>query len=97
MGATLNISRELRAYTISDRATWMAFARKGDLKILLEGDPRLFNQYGVVAVDPNRHPHVKSEDAQEFVSWLLASTGQSAIASFEVDGTQLFFPNANSP
>ena len=93
MGATLNIASGLDAYTIADRATWLAFRNKGDLEILSEGDARLFNQYGVVRVDPRRHPHVNAAAARRFAEWLSAPQGQAAIAAFRVDGEQLFFPN----
>ena len=94
MGSTLNIAIGMQAYVMSDRATWIAFGNKGDHEILVEGDPRLFNQYGIVAVDPARHPNVKADLAGEFVDWILSKTGQQAIASYRVDGQQLFFPNA---
>ena len=96
MGATLNIASSLDGYVIADRATWLSFRNKGNLKILIEGDPSLFNQYGVLRVDPKRHPHVNTEAARAFVEWLSAPTGQNAIGSFRVEGKQLFFPNYNS-
>ncbi|MBC6440920.1 MAG: substrate-binding domain-containing protein [Rhodospirillales bacterium] len=94
MGATLNTASGLGAYTLTDRATWIAFANKGDLVIHVAGDDRLFNQYGVIAVNPAVFDHVKAEEARVFVDWLLSDAGQSAIASYRLDGQQLFFPNA---
>ena len=94
MGATLNTAREMNAYAMTDRATWIAFRNKGDMKILVEGDRRLFNQYGVILVNPVRHPHVKQADGQTFIDWLTGPTGQKAIAGFKVENQQLFFPNA---
>ncbi|WP_082181994.1 substrate-binding domain-containing protein [Aestuariivita boseongensis] len=94
MGATLNIAVGMGAYAMTDRATWIAFGNKGSHSIVFEGDPRLFNQYGIIAVNPARHPNVKAELAQQFVDWILSDDGQAAIAAFKVDGQQLFFPNA---
>jgi tungstate transport system substrate-binding protein len=94
MGATLNASIGMQAYTLTDRATWIAFGNKADHKILVEGDTRLFNQYGVILVNPQRHPSVKAKEGQMFIDWLLSKEGQAAIASYRVDGQQLFFPNA---
>ena len=94
MGATLNIAQGLDAYVMSDRATWIAFGNKGDHRTAVEGDPRLFNQYGIVLVNPDRHPNVRAELGRRFVEWILSEEGQAAIASHEVDGQQLFFPNA---
>ena len=96
MGATLNIGIGMGAYIMTDRATWIAFGNKGDHRIAVEGDPRLFNQYGIILVNPARHPNVKADLARRFVDWVLSEEGQAAIASFEVDGQQLFFPNAGS-
>ena len=93
MGATLNIATASRAYTLSDRATWIAFRNKGKLVVLFEGDRRLFNQYGVIVVNPGRHPHVKSADAVRFVDWLTSTAGQAAVNGFSIDGRQLFFAN----
>lgn len=93
MGATLNVAATIGAYSLSDRATWIAFRNKADLVIVVEGDARLFNQYGVIAVNPQRHPHVKSEEARRFVEWLTSAKGQAAINAFTVDGQQLFFAN----
>ena len=97
MGATLNVAAAMNAYVLSDRGTWTTFANKGDLTILVEGDPALRNQYGVVRLDPARHGHVKAAAGRALVEWLLSPPGQSAIASFTVDGRQLFFPNASGP
>jgi len=94
MGATLNIGIGMGGYILTDRASWVAFGRKGEHRILLEGDPRLFNQYGVIMVNPARHPRVRAQEAQLFLDWLLSAKGQSEIAEFRVDGQQLFFPNA---
>jgi tungstate transport system substrate-binding protein len=94
MGATLNTAAQLPAYALTDRGTWISFANKGDLEILYEGDPALFNQYGVILVNPERHPHVKAEAGQAFIAWLLSEEGQAAIAAYRIDGQQLFFPNA---
>ena len=94
MGATLNIGVGMGAYVMTDRATWIAFGNKGGHKVLVESDPRLFNQYGIIAVDPARHPNVKADLARQFVDWILSPPGQAAIAAFEIDGQQLFFPNA---
>jgi tungstate transport system substrate-binding protein len=94
MGATLNTARALGAYTLTDRATWISFANKGDLKVLVEGDARLYNPYGVILVNPERHPHVNAEAGQTFIDWLTSAAGQRAIASYRVDGNQLFFPSA---
>jgi tungstate transport system substrate-binding protein len=94
MGATLNAAAAMDAYTLTDRATWLSFANKGNLRILVEGDPALFNQYGVILVNPERYPHVNAADGQAFIDWLLSPAGQGAIAAFRVGGAQLFFPNA---
>jgi tungstate transport system substrate-binding protein len=94
MGATLNTASGLDGYTISDRGTWISFKNKGRLVILVEGDPRLFNQYGVILVNPAKHVHVKADEGQAFIDWLISDQGQKAIADFRVEGQQLFFPNA---
>jgi len=94
MGATLNAAVGMGAYTMSDRATWIAFANKAGFKIVTEHDDRLFNQYGVILVNPDKHPHVKAEAGQQFIDWLTGPEGQAHIAAFKVDGQQLFFPNA---
>lgn len=95
MGATLNAAAGMGAYTMSDRATWLAFKNKDALEILAQGDDRLFNQYGVMLVNPEKHPNVKAETGQEFIDWLIGPEGQKAIASYKVGGEQLFFPNAS--
>ena len=94
MGATLNAAAGMGAYALSDRATWIAFQNKGDLEVLVEGDPRLFNPYGVILVNPAKHPHVNAKDGQAFIDWLVSKEGQAAIAAYRLDGRQLFFPNA---
>ncbi len=94
MGATLNVAAGMAAYALSDRATWAAFGNKADLRVLVEGDPALFNPYGAILVNPARHPHVKAADGQTFIDWLTGPAGQRAIAAFRVDGRQLFFPGA---
>ncbi len=96
MGATLNIGTGIGAYAMTDRATWIAFANKGDYQIMVEGDPKLFNQYGIILVNPRRHPSVKAELGRRFVDWILSREGQAAIASHRIDGQQLFVPNAGS-
>ena len=96
MGATLNTGTGMGAYVLTDRATWISFGNKNGHRILVEGDPRLFNQYGIVPVNPERHPNVKADLGRQFVDWMLSEEGQAAIASFKVDGQQLFFPNAGS-
>ncbi|MGH6792061.1 MAG: substrate-binding domain-containing protein [Methyloceanibacter sp.] len=95
MGATLNTAIGKQAYTLTDRGTWLSFANKEDFEVLVEGDPKLFNQYGVILVNPQEHPNVKAEQGQAFIDWLLSKDGQAAIASFKIDGQQLFFPNAH--
>jgi len=95
MGATLNTGTGMDAYVMTDRATWISFGNKGDHEILVEGDPALFNQYGVIMVNPEKHPNVNVDAAQTFIDWILSEEGQSAIASFEVQGQQLFTPNAD--
>ena len=97
MGATLNAAAGLGAYALADRATWIAFANKGDLALLVEGGDALFNPYGVILVDPARHPHVKAAEGQAFIDWLLSQAGQNAIAGHRLEGRQLFFPNASTP
>ncbi len=94
MGAALNTARAMGAYTLSDRGTWLSFKGKGDLAIVVEGDNRLFNQYGVILVSPTKHPHVKQAAGQAFIDWLVGPEGQAAIGSFKIDGQPLFFPNA---
>jgi tungstate transport system substrate-binding protein len=94
MGATLNIAAQMPAYALTDRGTWLSFANRGPLEIVFEGDPVLFNPYGIILVDPVRHPHVKAEQGQAFIDWIIAPAGQEAIASFTLAGEQLFFPGA---
>jgi tungstate transport system substrate-binding protein len=94
MGAALNTSGAMGAYVLADRATWISFRNRGDLEIVVEGDRRLFNQYGVMLVNPVRHPHVRASEGQAFVDWLVSPEGQKAIADYRMDGQQLFFPNA---
>lgn len=95
MGATLNGAAAMGAYVLTDRATWISFQNKAGLRILFEGKPPLFNQYGVILANPARHPHIKAEEGQALIDWLLSSEGQAAIAAFRVDGQQLFFPNTS--
>jgi tungstate transport system substrate-binding protein len=95
MGAALNMASSLNGYVLADRATWLNFKNRGDLAILVEGDKRLFNPYGVIVVNPERHAHVKQALAQGFVDWVTSPAGQAAIASYRINGEQLFFPNAN--
>jgi tungstate transport system substrate-binding protein len=94
MGAALNTAQASEGYVLSDRATWIHFKNKGDLAIVVEGDKRLFNQYGVMLVNPAKHPNVKQEFGQQFIDWLVSPAGQKAIAGYKVNGQQLFFPNA---
>lgn len=96
MGPTLNTASGMNAYALTDRGTWLAFKNRGDLEILVEGDPKLFNQYGVMLVDPVKHPHVKKEDGQAVIDWLISGEGQKAIAAYKIGGEQLFFPNAKT-
>ncbi|ASJ70256.1 substrate-binding domain-containing protein [Granulosicoccus antarcticus] len=95
MGATLNAGTGMSAYVLTDRATWIAFGNKGDYQIAVEGDERLFNQYGVILVNPAKHANVKAKEGQIFIDWLIGKAGQNAIADFKIDGEQLFFPNSN--
>ena len=94
MGATLNTAVGKQAYALTDRGTWLAFSNKDDFKVLVEGDDKLFNQYGVILVNPAKHPNVKAKEGQAFIDWLTSSEGQRAIADYKIDGQQLFFPNA---
>ena len=94
MGPSLNMASSVNGYILTDRGTWLAFKNRGDLKILVEGDNRLFNQYGVILVNPEKHPHVKKVDGQRFIDWLVSPAGQAAIAEYKIGGEQLFFPNA---
>ena len=95
MGQALNIAASTNAYVLSDRGTWLNFKNRGDLGIVVEGDRQLFNQYGVIVVNPARHPHVKKDLAQAFSDWVVSRDGQAAIASYKIGGEQLFFPNAS--
>ncbi len=97
MGAALNTAAAMNAYVLSDRGTWISFKNRGDLVVAVEGDAKLFNQYGVILVNPARHPHVKQELGQAFIDWLISRDGQKAIADYKIDGQQLFFPNAGVP
>jgi tungstate transport system substrate-binding protein len=94
MGPALNMASATGAYVLTDRGTWLSFKNRGDLQVLVEGDSRLFNQYGVMVVNPARHPHTKAADAQKFVDWVTSAPGQAVIAAYKIDGQQLFFPNA---
>ncbi len=94
MGATLNTAVGKHAYALTDRGTWLAFANKEDFKVLVEGDDKLFNQYGVILVNPEKHSNVKAKEGQAFIDWLTGPQGQAAIADYKIDGQQLFFPNA---
>jgi len=94
MGATLNTTSGLNAYTLTDRGTWLSFQNRGDLEIVLEGSPPLFNPYGVIPVNPAKHSHVQFEAAEKLANWLTGPKGQAAIAAFKANGQQLFFPNA---
>jgi tungstate transport system substrate-binding protein len=97
MGAALNTASAMNAYVLSDRGTWISFKNRGDLVIAVEGDKKLFNQYGVILVNPDKHPNVKKQDGQAFIDWLISPAGQKAIENYKIDGQQLFFPNANVP
>jgi tungstate transport system substrate-binding protein len=97
MGAALNTASASNGYVLTDRGTWLSFKNRGDLDILVAGDKRLFNQYGVFLVNPAKHPHVKTELGQAFIDWLVSPEGQTAIADYKINGAQLFFPNANVP
>lgn len=96
MGPALNIASSANAYVLSDRGTWLNFRNRGELAILVEGDRRLFNQYGVIVVNPARHPHVRAELAQAFADWIVSPAGQAVIAAYRINGEQVFFPNAGS-
>ncbi len=95
MGPTLNTAAGMDAYALADRGTWLSFTNRKSLEIAVEGDPKLFNQYGVMLVNKAKHPHVKDKDGQVFVDWLVSPEGQKAIAGYKINGQQLFFPNAN--
>jgi tungstate transport system substrate-binding protein len=94
MGPALNIASSSGAYVLADRGTWLNFKNRGDLTVLVEGDNRLFNQYGVMLVNPAKHPHVKALDGQKFVDWVVSASGQAVIAAYKIGGEQVFFPNA---
>jgi tungstate transport system substrate-binding protein len=94
MGATLNTASGMDAYVLSDRATWLKFGNKGRLKILAEGDPKLFNQYGIILVNPEKHSHVKVTEARAFIDWVLSEQGQTLIGEYTIEGQPAFFPNA---
>jgi tungstate transport system substrate-binding protein len=97
MGAALNTASASNAYVLADRGTWLSFKNRGDLVISVEGDKRLFNQYGVMLVNPQKHPSVKKDLGQQFIDWLVSAEGQKAIAEYKINGEQLFYPNANDP
>ena len=94
MGATLNTAAGMDAYTLADRGTWLSFKNRRNLKVVVEGDPRLFNPYGVMLVNPAKHPSVKAEEGQAFIDWLVSPAGQRAIGEYKINGEQLFYPNA---
>lgn len=94
MGPTLNTASAMNAYTLADRGTWLSFRNRGKLVVLVEGDPRLFNQYGIMLVNPERHPHVKKDLGQAFIDWVVSEEGQKAIGEYRIGGEPLFFPNA---
>jgi len=94
MGPALNMAASTSAYVLADRATWLSFKNRADLAVLVEGDTRLFNQYGVLVVNPTKHPHTKVVEAQKFADWVTSSAGQAVIAAYKIEGQQLFFPNA---
>jgi tungstate transport system substrate-binding protein len=94
MGPALNIGSSANAYVLADRGTWLNFKNRGELAVLVEGDTRLYNQYGVMVVNPAKHPHLKAAEAQKFVDWITSPAGQSTIAAYKIGGEQLFFPNA---
>jgi tungstate transport system substrate-binding protein len=96
MGPALNTAAAMSAYILADRGTWLAFVNRADLTVLIEGDRKLFNQYGVMLVNPQKHPNVKRELGQQFVDWLISSKGQGTIAAYRINGQQLFFPNAGT-
>jgi tungstate transport system substrate-binding protein len=96
MGPTLNTASAMNAYVLTDRGTWLGFKNRGDLRILVEGDRRLANQYGVILVNPARHPHVKARPGRAFIAWIRSSEGQATIASYKINGEQLFLPNAET-
>jgi len=95
MGPALNMAAASEAYLLADRGTWLSFRNRGTLRVLVEGDQRLFNQYGVMLVNPQKYPHVKAAEGQAFIDWLISTEGQSTIAGYKIDGQQLFFPDAD--
>ena len=97
MGPALNAASAMGTYILSDRATWLAFRNRGDLTVVVQGDPRLFNQYGVILVNPQKHANVKRAAGQAFINWIVSTEGQSAIADYKIGGEQLFYPNAGQP
>jgi tungstate transport system substrate-binding protein len=97
MGAALNTASASNSYVLTDRGTWLSFKNRGDLIVSVEGDKRLFNQYGVMLVNPAKHPSVKKDLGQAFIDWLVSPEGQKAIADYKINGEQLFYPNANDP
>ena len=97
MGPALNTAASMNAYILADRGTWLAFKNRGDMTILVEGDKRLFNQYGVMLVNPSKHPNVKKDLGQQFIDWILSPAGQKVIAEYKINGEQLFYPNATDP
>jgi tungstate transport system substrate-binding protein len=97
MGAALNTASAANAYVLSDRGTWLSFKNRGELVIVVEGDKRLFNQYGVMLVNPQKHPYVKKDLGQQFIDWLVSAEGQKAIADYKINREQLFYPNADDP
>ena len=96
MGPALNTASSMNAYILADRGTWLAFKNRGELGIVVEGDKRLFNPYGVMLVNPARHPHVKVSEGSAFIEWIVSKEGQDAIASYKVGGEQLFFADAHN-
>jgi tungstate transport system substrate-binding protein len=96
MGPALNTASSMNAYVLADRGTWLSFRNRGDLVVVVEGDKRLFNQYGVMLVNPAKHAHVKKEAGQKFIDWVVSPAGQAAIAAYKINGEQLFFPNAGT-
>ena len=97
MGASLNTASSMNGYILTDRGTWISFKNRGNLAVLVEGDKRLFNQYGVILTNPARHPNVKKDLGQQFIDWIVSPEGQKAIAEYKIGGEQLFFPNAGDP
>ena len=96
MGPALNSAAGMNAYILADRGTWLSFKNRADLAVLVEGDRRLFNQYGIMLVNPSRHPSVKKDQGQAFIDWVISPEGQNAIAAYKIGGEQLFFPNAGN-